>query len=276
MINEIPIVSGSVKFDKLLCNDTVDRLALIDIKGEDAVNPENGADYAWIPIESKKKANQAKLKTWDALEYITLHLSSVLRHNFTEFVCIQNVTDRLKAEAEKYYQIILEADGGVSRFTEILKILVEERVPIKKLETICKTYVELTRNKIPLYEIVEALRCLEKIRPKLPVNNTDYESCFVYKLGDEINSLIKNGIITNGDAALLALEPEPTQKILTAVKNEVANLPPTAKTPIIMTEDWRIRRYVRKLVELEFPYLAVMSEREITLKIETIATILLD
>jgi type III secretion protein V len=63
---------------------------------------------------------------------------------------------------------------------------------------------------------------------------------------------------------VLALEPEPTQEALTAVRNEVANLPPTAQNPVIFCEDWRVRPFVRKLVELEFPHLQVVSRREST------------
>jgi hypothetical protein len=51
MINEIPLVSVNVSLDKVLVNDTVDRLTLLNIKGEEAVNPANGSECAWIPQE---------------------------------------------------------------------------------------------------------------------------------------------------------------------------------------------------------------------------------
>ncbi|RYE91828.1 MAG: EscV/YscV/HrcV family type III secretion system export apparatus protein, partial [Oxalobacteraceae bacterium] len=51
MINEIPLVSGNVALDKVLVNDTVDRLSLLNIQGEEATNPANGSECAWIPQE---------------------------------------------------------------------------------------------------------------------------------------------------------------------------------------------------------------------------------
>jgi type III secretory pathway component EscV len=39
-------------------------------------------------------------------------------------------------------------------------------------------------------------------------------------------------------------------------------LQPATRNPVIFVEDWRMRPFVRKLVELEFPHLAVLSRRE--------------
>lgn len=275
-INDIPLVSGYVSIDKLLCNATVDRLNQLDIKGEEAINPADGSECAWISAEFKILSAEVGLTTWDAADYMILHLSSVLRKNFAEFVSIQTVTNQIQMEANQYYQMINGAPGGIARFTDVLKIFAEEEVPIIEFETICKSYTELTQSNVPKYEIVEELRFLEEIRPLLPGNKNGHESCLVYKLGDKIIRFINDGIITKGDAALLALEPDPTQQILTAVRNEVLNLPSNAQNLVIMIKDWRIRRHVRKLIELEFPNLAVMSEREIMKRTETIATITLD
>ena len=274
MINEIPLVSGNVNIGKVFVDKTVDQLKTLGIQGEETINPANGSEGAWIPSELKEKVENAGVTVWDPVEYMILHLSSVLRKNFTEFITVQDTSEEIESKAGKYYQEIYEAPGGIVRFTDVLKILAEEDVPVKELESICETY--LSKKNSPLYEIVEELRCHEKIRPLLVGNKFSNEYCNVCQLGSDISSLINNGIFTNGDAALLALEPQPTQDILTAIRNKVSNLPPTIQNPVIMTEDSRIRRHVRKLVELEFPYLAVMSKREIIKKVQTLATITLE
>ena len=79
-----------------ISNDTVDRLTLLNIKGEEAVNPANGSECAWIPGEYADIAEQAGLTTWDAAGYMVLHLSSVLRKNAAEFVGIQEVQNMLE------------------------------------------------------------------------------------------------------------------------------------------------------------------------------------
>ncbi|MCK5688080.1 FHIPEP family type III secretion protein, partial [Myxococcota bacterium] len=72
MINEIPLISGNVSESQVLVNDTVDRLTLLNIKGEEAVNPANGSECAWIPAEYAEIAEQAGLTTWDAAGYMVL------------------------------------------------------------------------------------------------------------------------------------------------------------------------------------------------------------
>ena len=96
MINEIPLVMGTVSLDKVLVNDTAERLRLLNIEGETATNPANGNECAWIDAEYKEVAEQAGLTTWDAAGYIVLHLSSVLRKNAAEFVGIQEVMNMLE------------------------------------------------------------------------------------------------------------------------------------------------------------------------------------
>lgn len=274
MINEIPLVSGNVRMDKLFVDKTVGQLKFADIPGEETINPANGSAGAWIPAELKEKAENAGITVWDAVEYMILHLFSVLRKNFAEFITVQDTSEEIELKASNYYQEISDAPGGIVRFTDVLKILAEEEVPVKELESICETY--LSEKNSPVYEIVEELRCHEKIRPFLVGNKFSNEYCNVFQLGSDITGLINSGIFTNGDAALLALEPQPAQDILTAVRDKVRDLPPSVQNPVIITEDSRIRRHVRKLVELEFPYLAVMSKREIINKVQTLSTITLE
>lgn len=270
MINEIPLASDNVRLGWALCNETVDRLTLLSIKAEKAVNPVNGSECAWIPLSSVETVTNIGLQTWNAPGYIMLHLCGIISKNFSEFVTIQTVVRQLSL---KYYSEIAAMAGGIPRFTNVLKVLVEEEVPIKELDTLCEAYSYHTAKGITSYEIVEELRNHPKIKPFLPGNQGNSEYCLVYELSDDLARLITDGVRISGDGALLALEPEPTQEILTAVRNEVSNLLPTSENPVIMTKDWRIRRHIRKLVELEFPHLAVMSEREIAKKIKSLATI---
>ena len=96
-------------------------------------------------------------------------------------------------------------------------------------------------------------------------------------LDPQIEETVRASIQHTQSGSYLALEPEITQEILTAVRNEVGNLPPTAQNPVILTT-MEIRRYFRKLVELEFPHLAVLSYQELSpdMNIQPIARISLD
>jgi tetratricopeptide (TPR) repeat protein len=257
LLNEIPLVSGNIDLTRGLCNETVDRLALLNVKGEEAINPANGSECSWVGQGDWQKVKDADLDIWTPAEYIILHLSAVIRKNPTELVGIQAVVDLLRDKAEEQYSRILSAQGGLPRFTSVLQALLAEEVPIKELPSICDCYLDSLN--LPTYDIPEEIRCLEAVRKDILGNTPDTP---IYRLGENLVSLIAHGIQRDGEAAVLALEPEPTQDALTAVRNEVANLPPISRNPVIFVEDWRMRPFVRKLVELEFPHLAVLSRRE--------------
>ena len=47
------------------------------------------------------------------------------------------------------------------------------------------------------------------------------------------------------------------------MRREVGQTPASAQQPVVLTSP-DIRRYFRRLVEMEFPYLAVLSYQELT------------
>ncbi len=279
MINEIPLVSGNVSLDKVLVNDTVDRLTLLNIKGEEAVNPANGSECAWIPAEYAEIAEQAGLTSWDAAGYMVLHLSSVLRKNAAEFVGIQEVQNMLEQLEQAFPALVKEVvPKAVSPFqlTDILRRLVEEEISIRDLRSILQALAEWGQVESDTVMLTEYVRNALKryISHKYTRGGN---TLVVYLLDPQIEETVRSSIQHTQSGSYLALEPEITQEILTAVRNEVGNLPPTAQNPVILTT-MEIRRYFRKLVELEFPHLAVLSYQELSpdMNIQPIARISLE
>lgn len=278
MINEIPLVSGNVNQKNIFVNESAVNLKLLEILGENTANPENGSAGSWISVEKETKVKVAGLQTYNILEYMILHLKAVIKKNFSEFVNIQNVSDNIREI--NYYQSILLLAGGVGRFTEFLKIFAEEEVAIKELNTICEEYMKLTLKGTPLQKIVEEIRSNNKILPLINVNriarenNLEFQN--VIQLDKKICKLIDDGINSNDDASILALEPEITQDVLNSIRKTINDLPAQKTNSVILVECSRIRRPLKKLLELEFPNIVVMMEKEIMLPVKRINTILLD
>lgn len=279
MINEIPVVSGNVSLDQVLVNDTVDRLTLLNIQGEEAVNPANGSECAWIPMEYANIAEQAGLTTWDAAGYMVLHLSSVLRKNAAESVGIQEVQNMLEQLEQAFPALVREVvPKTVSPFqlTDILRRLVEEEISIRDLRSVLQALAEWGQVENDTVMLTEYVRNALKryISHKFTRGGN---TLVVYLLDPQIEETVRSSIQHTQSGSYLALEPEITQEILTGVRNEVGTLPPTAQNPVILTT-MEIRRYFRKLVELEFPHLAVLSYQELSpdMNIQPIARISLD
>jgi len=100
----------------------------------------------------------------------------------------------------------------------------------------------------------------------------------VYLLDPRIEDMVRDAIRTTEKGNYLALEPEITQEIIESVGKEIAShpFPPGARPPVILTTA-EIRRYFRKIIELEFPQLSVLSYQELSenLRIQPIARVTL-
>jgi type III secretion protein V len=279
MINEIPLVMGTVSLNKVLVNDTVERLRLLNIEGEPATNPANGNECAWIDSEYQDVAEQAGLTTWDAAGYIVLHLSSVLRKNGSEFVGIQEVMNMLEQLEQAFPALVKETVPKVVspfQLTDILRRLIEEEISIRDLRSILQSLAEWGQVEHDTVMLTEYVRAALK-RYISHKYTRGQNTLIVYLLDPQIEETVRSSIQHTSSGSYLALEPEITQEILSAVRTEVGSLPPTAQNPVILTT-MEIRRYFRKLVELEFPHLAVLSYQELSpdMNIQPIARISLE
>ncbi len=276
MVNEIPLVMGTVDKNKCLVNDTPDRLRLLGIEAEPAQNPANGNACGWISMDQRKLAEDAGLTTWDAPGYVVLHLSAVLRKNAAEFVGIQETQNMLEQLEQAFPALVKEVvPKAVSPFqlTDILRRLVEEEISIRDLRNILQALAEwgpVENDTVMLTEYVRAA-----LKRYISHKYTRGQSTLiVYLLDPQIEETVRSSVQHTSSGSYLALEPEITQEILAAVRNEVGNLPPSAQQPVVLTT-MEIRRYFRKLVELEFPHLAVLSYQELSpeMNIQPIARI---
>lgn len=279
MINEIPLVMGTVSHDKVLVNDSVERLRLLNISGEPATNPANGNECAWISSEYQRVAEQAGLTTWDASGYMVLHLSSVLRKNGAEFVGIQETMNMLEQLEQAFPALVKETVPKVVspfQLTDILRRLIEEEISIRDLRSILQALAEWGQVEHDTVMLTEYVRAALK-RYISHKYTRGQNTLIVYLLDPQIEETVRASIQHTSSGSYLALEPEVTQEILSAVRTEVGSLPPTAQNPVILTT-MEIRRYFRKLVELEFPHLAVLSYQELSpdMNIQPIARISLE
>jgi hypothetical protein len=257
MFHEVPLVMDTLPIGRGLCSATVERLKVLGFQGEPAVNPANDNKCSWVAEDDWTRLKDAGFAMWSQGEYIVLHLSACIRKNLTEFAGIQAVASLLQKKGGEDYAKIRAAPGGLSRFTGMIQALLSEEVSVRNLGAICECYFE--RQRLPAYEIVEEIRALEAIRVGLFGNTADTP---ILRLGDKFAALIRDGIILHGEAAVLALEPEPTQAAISAVRTVVGELPVASKNSVLFVDDWRMRSFVRKLIEVEFPHLWVLSRRE--------------
>ncbi len=277
-INEVPVAHGKIMQGCILVGEPLEQLQLFNITGEEAIHPIDGSVVTWISEEHKEVAAQAGFRMWDIAEYMILHLSYVLRKHAHEFLGLQEVQTMLTELEKSHPALVKELIPKVitlMQLAEIFQRLVQEDVAIRDLKTIFATLAqwgEIERDTLILTEHVRAGLKRYITHKYAGAQNT----LAVYLLDPEIEDLVKNSIRRTEKGNYLALEPEITQEIIEAVGKEIAShpFPPGARPPVILSTA-EIRRYFRKIVELEFPQLSVLSYQELAenLRIQPIARV---
>lgn len=279
-INEIPVSRGKIEKGCILVGESLEQLQLFNITGRETLHPIDNSVVTWISSEYKEIATQAGFRMWDIAEFMILHLSYVLRKHSHEFLGVQEVQTML-TELEKTHPALVKELVPkvitVLQLSEIFQRLVQEDISIRDLKNVFATLAqwgEVERETVAITEHVRA--GLKRYITHKYAGQTG--TLAVYLLDPDIEEQIRAAIRKTDKGNYLALEPEVTQEVVEAVGREIAShpLPPGAKPPVVLTIS-EVRRYFRKIIELEFPQLAVLSYQELSenLRIQPIARIAL-
>jgi type III secretion protein V len=277
-INEVPVAHGTIEANCILVGESLEQLGLFNITGKETLHPIDGSVVTWVSDEFRDVATQAGFRMWDPAEYLILHLSHILRKHAHEFLGVQEVQVVLTELEKSHPALVKELVPKVItilQMAEIFQRLVQEDISIRDLKNVFSTLAqwgEVERDTVALTEHVRA--GLKRYITYKYTGQTN--SLAVYLIDPDVEDMIRDSIRKTDKGNYLALDPEVTQEIIECVGKEIANhpLPPGAKPPVILTIA-EIRRYFRKIIELDFPQLSVLSYQELAenLRIQPIARI---
>lgn len=270
LLHEVPIAKGRVDTSRILVGASVfDMQALGITTAIPSRNPCTDLPAALVECDYRELIEQAGFITWDAASTILLHLSSVLRKNARDFITIhetQTMLDRLEMSVPALVKEVVPKAVNLFQLTDVLKRLLSEEISIKDLKTILQTLAEhapAEQNTVMLSEYVRSALARYLCFRYGNGSNT----LLVYLLSPMIEDMIRSSVVNQAQGSYLALEPEIAQEILLAIRQEINQLPAGAQKPIILTGQ-DIRRFLRKLIEVELSEVAAMSYQELSPEIK--------
>jgi len=261
-LNEVPIVRGKIILKHLLTNETEETLRRYNIPFLTAKGS-LGMPALWVDEKYQEILQRAGIRFWTGLEVIILHLSKFYKQYASEFIGIQEVRAILEFIEKSFPDLIKEVTRLVplQKLTEILRRLVQEQVSIKDLRTILEALSEWAQSEKDTVLLTEYVRSSLKrfISYKYSLGQSVLS---VYLLDPEIEDMVRGAIKQTSAGSYLALDPDSVQLILHAMRNTIQPTPSGGQPPVLLTAI-DVRRFVRKLIEGEFPELAVVSYQEI-------------
>ena len=261
-LNEVPLVRGRVIRDHLLTNETEENLRRFNIPYTKMRNVMN-QPALWVDKKFKTILNNAGIKYWEILDVLILHLSYFFKSHASEFLGIQEVRGILEFIEKSFPDLVKEVTRLVplQRLTEIFRRLIEEQVSIRDLRSIFEALTEWAQSEKDVVMLTEYVRT--SLKRYISYKHSKGQSVLpVYTIDHEIEDMVRGAIKQTSAGSYLALDPDSVQLILQAFRNTVKPTPPGGTGAIVLTQ-LDIRRFVRKLIEGEFPDVAVVSHQEI-------------
>ena len=261
------VARSELMANMLLCMDsgTED----IQIQGIKTIEPTFGLPAMWINRDQREDAEINGLTVVDPTTVLVTHLTETIKLHSYELIGRQEVKMIIDSIKTKYSAVVEELIPDLMTIGEVQKIiqnLLKEKVPIKDMVTIMESLADNSRNSKDIELLTEYVRISLGRTICNPL--VDENNCItVATLSPEVEDLIASNIQKSMQGSFPAIDPESTGKILNAIKEVVNSVYFNENQPVILVSP-RIRPPFRKLIEMVFPHITVLSLNEIPNDIE--------
>ncbi len=236
----------------------------LELEGIKAVEPSFGLEALWI---SKDKIEEAELRGYTIVDPSTIlvtHLLEIVKQKSHELMGREEVKGIMDATKEKYSVIVDELIPDIMTLGEVQKVfqnLLKEKVAIKDRVTILETLADNAINTKDIELLTEYVRmALNKSICESLVD--EYNTITVATLSNEVERLIANNLQKSVNGTYPAIDPDNTNKIFNSIKEITESVEFCNNRPVILVSP-KIRAPFRKLVEMVFPNVAILSLNEI-------------
>lgn len=244
----------------ILVNDSVERLRLMGVPGEAALNPASPQSAAIVADEHGPLLKKAGLTTWTPAGYLILDFAAFLRRWMFAVVSGRRVGDSLRELGRTFPALagLLAEQPVKDRLTGLLRDLVREQVSIRDLPRI--GHLLLRRPELDGGDL------LAHVRAGL-ADQISYQAArgtrtvVAYLLAPEIEDAVVEYVATGRDQEPVA-RTELTARLIRAVGAELATLPPNAQVPALLVFA-PVRQLVAALLRGLYPPIGVLSYDEL-------------
>ena len=264
LLQEVPVASGHFKPGFLFVRESNDHLDMLKIPYEIGDNFLPSLDSLWVNENQKDKLERNNVNFMDSPKIMTYHLAHVLKKYAEDFVGIQETRYLLEKMESSFGELIKEVQRllPVNKITEIFQRLVSEDISIRNLRSILQSLVVWGHKEKEVVQLTEYVRSSLKRYISYKYSNGK-NMLPVYLLDQDVEDTIRSGIRQTSAGSYLALDPSTSAQFVENVKHSVGKIGHLEHKPVLITS-MDIRRYVRKLLELEVYDLAVLSHQELT------------
>lgn len=206
---------------------------------------------------------------------VVYHVQLAIKKHLGSFLGIQEVNQLLTRMAQQYPDLVKESLRilPLQRIADVLRRLIEEDIAVRNLRDILESLVEWGSREKDIVMLAEYVRHgLKRYLTDKYAGPT--RSMRALLLHPEVEEHFRRALQASSLGTILALDPETAQRFVQSLRATIAD----AATPrLVLLTAMDIRRYVRKLIEVEFSALPVLAygELESDVRVEPVGNVFL-
>lgn len=264
MVNEIPVAEGFARPGYFIARETAGNLKMFGIPFETGDDFLPNTTSHWVAMKHLPAVQRAGIQIMTLSSMLTYHLAHVLKDHASEFVGIQEAMYLMNQMETNFDELVREATRAlpITTITDILKRLVAEEISIRDLRTILQALVawgQKEKDPIMLTEHVRAALS-RYITYKFSAGQNVIPA---YLLSKEVEDEVRGAVRQTSGASYLALSPDIHRQLIAAIKEAMGDVNQHTSMPVMLAP-MDIRRFMRKIVERDFPNLPVLSFQELS------------
>ncbi|GEA29260.1 flagellar biosynthesis protein FlhA [Clostridium diolis] len=256
------VVSSELMPSMLLCMDPTGENS--EMPGIKTIEPTFGLPAVWINKDQREEAEIKGLTVVDPTTVMVTHLTETIKSHSYELLGRQEVKLIVDNAKEKYSAVVEELIPDLLSIGELQKVLqnlLREKVPIKDIVTIMESLADNAKNTRDLEVLTEYVR-FSLARTICNQVVDENRTITVVTLDPSIEEIIANNTQKSVQGSFPTVDPDTTTKILTGIKNTIESVYFYNNQPLILVSP-NIRPVFRKLIEMVFPHIMVISLNEV-------------
>ena len=264
LLHEIPVAKGELRPGHILYADTARQLDMVALPSETGEPFLPNVPTVWIEDRHAAELRDASVSFMALHKVLSFHLAHVMKRYAEEFIGIQETYNLFERLQQTFPDLIKEAQRvlPVNQTTEVLKRLVGEDISIRNVRLILESLVHWGQQEKDVVMLTEYVRGDLKRHISYKYSS-DQNVLSAYLLDEDLEETVRGGIRQTSSGNYLALDPSITRQLVSQTKALVGDISRLKSKPVIVTA-LDIRRYVRKMIEIEIYDLAVLSFQELT------------
>lgn len=261
------IASSELMPNMLLCMDPTGDNS--DIPGIKTTEPTFGLPAVWVNKDQREEAEIKGLTVVDPTTVMVTHLTETIKAHSYELLGRQEVKLIVDNTREKYSAVVDELIPDLLTIGELQKVLqnlLREKVPIKDMVTIMESLADNSRNTKDIELLTEYVRFSLARTICNQIINED-RAVTVVTLHPQLEELVASNIQKSIQGTFPTIDPDTTTRIFNNIRDTIESVYFYNNQPVILVSP-NIRCVFRKLIEMVFPHIMVISLNEIPNDVE--------